>query len=310
MSEMYGAVRKHLKVVSAQGPETFFDWQLLQTYIDLLGSNTIFFLPMLEKDPAITVKENIDHGPKGHHFSTVTAFDNDPCHKGLMLTYRFNGTDEGLTCADHADFTRGTGAADQAMSLGLWFNAYSSAAAIEGLITKIDDQVATNVEWELYLDAAGKVSFRTHDDSVPAHIGRRYNTAISDHTWYFVCATKSTGITSAAVDIYLAAATASSISAVDDTNVQNGTYPLVLKVTYRDDQYVDHSFNVTFYVRVEKNHDDQSTTDGTEGLLGPLSEIGLVLTAVIAMSIVIIILYRRRSLHSRRTQNALGKTEQ
>jgi hypothetical protein len=95
-----------------------------------------------------------------------------------------------------------------------------------------------------------------------------------------------------------------------DTNVQNGTYPLVLKVTYRDDQYVDHSFNVTFFVRVEKNHDDQSTTDGTEGLLGPLSEIGLVLTAVIAMSIVIVVLYRRRSLHSRRTQNALGKTEQ
>lgn len=224
MSKQYGYPYNRMTTVSAQGPEVQFDRQLLQTYTDLLGSNTIFFLPMLEKDPAITVLENIDHGPLGHHFATVTAFDNDPCHKGLMLTYRFNGTDEGLVAADHADFTRATGGtADLAMSLGMWFNA-SDPVAAQGLITKIDDQAATNVEWELFLDGAGKINFVTHDDGVPATIGRLYNTVLTDHIWYFVVATKSTGVTSAAIDIYLAAATDSSISAVDDTNNAAGAY--------------------------------------------------------------------------------------
>lgn len=224
MSTFHGYPYNRMTTVSAQGPEVQFDRQLLQTYIDLLGDNCYMFLPMLESDPAITVSEVIDHSNYGHHFYNVTAFDNDPCHKGLMLAYRFNGTDEGLAMADDAHFSVGSGAADTAFSVGCWFITPDGASAIDTLIARMDEQVAKNQEWELQIDAAGKINFRTHDDSVPAYIGRLYNTAISNDTWYFVVGTKTTGITSAAFDIYLAASTASSISAVDDTNSQNGVY--------------------------------------------------------------------------------------
>ena len=224
MSDFYGRTYKRLKVASAQGPQTTFDYQLLKTYIDLLGSNIIFFLPMLEQDPAITVLENIDHGPRSHHFATTAAFDNDPAHRGLMLAQRYNGTDEGLISADHADYTFGNGAADSVFSVGCWFNALSSAVDLEQFISKYDGAVATNLEWEFGLDTAGKVNFICHDDSVPASIGRRYDTAITDNTWYFVVGTYDATEASTGVDIYLATATASSISAVDDTFVQAGAY--------------------------------------------------------------------------------------
>ena len=224
MSQFHGYPYNRMTTVSAQGPEVQFDRQLLQTYINLLGSNCYLFLPMLEKDPAITVSEVIDHSAYGHHFYNVTAFDNDPCHKGLMLTYRFNGTDEGLAMADDAHFTFGNGAADSAFSVGCWWKTPNGAAAIDTLIGRMDEQVATHQEWELQLDAAGKINFRCYDDSVPAYIGRLYNTALSNDAWYFTVATYDATEASTGIDIYNALATASSISAVDDTNSQNGVY--------------------------------------------------------------------------------------
>ncbi len=93
------------------------------------------------------------------------------------------------------------------------------------------------------------------------------------------------------------------------SNVQNGTYPVTIGISYRDDQYVDHSFNVTFYVLVEKDHTGQSIPDDTGGLLGPLSEVGLILLIVLAMSIVIVFLYRRRhSSGQQRAPSTSGKT--
>lgn len=95
-----------------------------------------------------------------------------------------------------------------------------------------------------------------------------------------------------------------------NTNVPNGTYPVTVSITYRDDQYVDHSFNATFYMLVEKDHGGQPTSDGAEGILGPLSEVGLVLLTLLGASAVVVFLYRRHLSSQRRTQNPLRKTKE
>lgn len=92
------------------------------------------------------------------------------------------------------------------------------------------------------------------------------------------------------------------------SNVQNGTHLVTIGISYRDDQYVDHSFNVTLYVLVEKDHTGQSIPDDTGGLLGPLSEVGLVLLIVLAMSVVIVFLYRRHLSGQQRAPSTSGKT--
>jgi hypothetical protein len=100
------------------------------------------------------------------------------------------------------------------------------------------------------------------------------------------------------------------IAANINSDTQDGTHPVTITITYRDDQYTDHSFNITFYVTVEKDHEGQPTSDGSEGLLGPLPEVGLVLSTIFVASVVILFLYRRRLSRQRRTQNTSGKTRE
>jgi len=212
-------------LLSSQLHQASFPYDWIDNYLDLLGSNVIAFWPLFESNPAAAA-DVTDIGPRGHHIDNTTAFDDPPKFRGHMLAYTFNGTDEGLNLADHSDFTFGNGTADSAFSVGCWFKAESSAAAIEHLICRIDKN-ATNNEWTLNLDAAGKINFDVYDNSVPAYEGRLYNTAITDNRWYFAVgtydgtagATASTGI-----NIYLALASESSISAVDDTAHDNGVY--------------------------------------------------------------------------------------
>lgn len=94
-----------------------------------------------------------------------------------------------------------------------------------------------------------------------------------------------------------------------NSNTQNGTYPVTVSITYRDDQYADHSFNATFYVLVVKEY-GQPISDGTEGLLGPLSEAALVLVTLLGASAVILLLYWRHLSSQRRSQSTLRKTEE
>jgi len=93
-----------------------------------------------------------------------------------------------------------------------------------------------------------------------------------------------------------------------DANAPNGTFAVIVSLTYRDDQYVDHSFNVTVYLIVEKTSEDQ-TGPSTGGFLGPLSEVGLVLLTLVGASVVILFLYRRHLGKQLRIKKPLGKTE-
>lgn len=134
----------------------------------------------------------------------------------------FNGTDEEADTPDAAYWSGtadGTGPNEPAMSLLAWI--YLSSVAVENVILSKHDSTtgATAREWLFRLGSDGKLVFTTTDESASAaSIGRSYNTALVAGRWYHVVATKSTGVTSAAVNLYLDGAD------VDDTDATGGVY--------------------------------------------------------------------------------------
>lgn len=92
-----------------------------------------------------------------------------------------------------------------------------------------------------------------------------------------------------------------------DTSLQDGTFPVTISVTYRDDQYVDHSLNTTLYLIVEKPEGDVTDSGGVGGFLGPLSEVALVLLTLVGALIAVVLLYRRH-LH-RQSKTKLSRKE-
>ena len=81
-----------------------------------------------------------------------------------------------------------------------------------------------------------------------------------------------------------------------NSSIQDGTYPVDISITYRDDQYVDHTFNATTYLIVEKREDGQNGSDETNGFNISSYEVGLVLSVIIAASLIIFWLYRREKI--------------
>jgi len=78
-----------------------------------------------------------------------------------------------------------------------------------------------------------------------------------------------------------------------EPDVENGTYPLTVNITYRDDQYVDHSLNVTIYLTVKTSGKTKVISGGTEGFPASPFEVGLVLLTMLGASAVTLLLYRR-----------------
>jgi len=93
------------------------------------------------------------------------------------------------------------------------------------------------------------------------------------------------------------------------TNAPNGTYPVTVSITYRDDQYADQSFNATFYVLIEKNHEDQTISDGTSDLLKPFFDVSVILLTLVGASAVILFLYRRHLSSQPKAEDTSGKTQ-
>ena len=76
-------------------------------------------------------------------------------------------------------------------------------------------------------------------------------------------------------------------------NVKNGTYPVVMKITYRDDQYVDHVFNSTFYLTVVAVKTKHTASQETAVFSILPSEQVFMLVTIVVVSAAILILYRR-----------------
>ena len=76
-------------------------------------------------------------------------------------------------------------------------------------------------------------------------------------------------------------------------DAENGTYPVTMRITYRDDQHVDHAFNTTFYLSVMSVKIKHSSPQGKTGFSISSFEQTFMLLIVLATSAVILLLYRR-----------------
>jgi len=78
-------------------------------------------------------------------------------------------------------------------------------------------------------------------------------------------------------------------------DAENGTYPITLRITYRDDQHVDHAFDTTFYLTVLAIKTKYSGSQEKTGFLFSSfeQEQVFVLLTVLVVSIAVLLLYRR-----------------
>ncbi len=86
---------------------------------------------------------------------------------------------------------------------------------------------------------------------------------------------------------------------------ENGTFPVVLAISYRDDQYLDQSFRTTVYLILEQADDGENGSSGTDGALDPLQQLGLVILTLLAASVIVGVLYWRS--HGQRREERLGE---
>ena len=84
-------------------------------------------------------------------------------------------------------------------------------------------------------------------------------------------------------------------------NVENGTYPVTMMITYRDDQHVDHAFNTTFHLTVIAVKTPHSSSQKNTGFFVSPFEQAYMLVTIIAASVVVFVLYRRHLTRQRRS---------
>jgi hypothetical protein len=76
-------------------------------------------------------------------------------------------------------------------------------------------------------------------------------------------------------------------------NAKNGTYPIIMRITYRDDQHVDHAFNTTFHLTVlAVKKKPQVSQDEISTFISSYEQIIMIIT-VLAASVAVLLLYRR-----------------
>jgi hypothetical protein len=78
------------------------------------------------------------------------------------------------------------------------------------------------------------------------------------------------------------------------SNVQNGTHPVLITVTFQDDQYRQHAFNVTANLNVATGTAAPSGQTGISDLNSFLNNGGWTIIIVVAVGVVLLILYVRR----------------
>jgi len=76
-------------------------------------------------------------------------------------------------------------------------------------------------------------------------------------------------------------------------DAENGTYPIIMRISYRDDQHVDHAFNTTVYLTVIAVKTKRQSSQEETGFFTSSFEQLLILLTVLAASVAILLLYRR-----------------
>lgn len=163
--------------------------------LEILGDVTAFW-PFDE----VTGTTVSDFSLNGHDLTPskdVSTWDTPPQLVGNVNVYDFDGTDEELDIADHADFST-TGA----FSVGAWVKMTDATSNV--ILSKWDETTGSELrEWRLILDGSDRPAFELYDESEDATVGRRDGTALSEDTWHFVVGTFSGGTDAANASVYV-----------------------------------------------------------------------------------------------------------
>ncbi len=90
------------------------------------------------------------------------------------------------------------------------------------------------------------------------------------------------------------------LSANLSNTAEDGTYPIVIRITYRDDQNIDNSFEVTSYLSVDSNASLYPVETAGGGILEVLSELGLIIAIVVLATLAMIFTYQKRHRKSKK----------
>ena len=85
------------------------------------------------------------------------------------------------------------------------------------------------------------------------------------------------------------------VAAYVKSDVQNGTYPVTITVTYTDDLFEEHTFNITVYVRVQKSSSEESESEEKVSFIDLLYQGGLTILISAVALIAIVVLFLRKS---------------
>ncbi len=88
------------------------------------------------------------------------------------------------------------------------------------------------------------------------------------------------------------------------SGVQNGTYPLLISLTFQDDQYRRHVLNVTASLLVATGSESEPSQNGVSGITSFLNSGGWTILIVVGAGVVLLVLYVRRLSKSRQAPAA------
>ncbi|NTU42266.1 MAG: hypothetical protein HGA78_04285 [Nitrospirales bacterium] len=173
-----------------------------------------------------------DRGPLSHDVTlSANASTLEPDLEGYCRSLNFNASGEYWDTPDHADFSFGNGAVDSVFSI-------VALAKITGngvIAGKADyTTAATQIEWELGLNASGQLYLKLHDDSAGAYISRYCSATEPLNTWEVLIGKSSaTGVSG--LKLYRGT------TQVDDTNDTSGTYIAMENKTAKVGSYITNT---------------------------------------------------------------------
>ena len=188
----------------------------------------------------VTGNHNGNYKDSSGNINTDTGSTTAKVDRGLD----FDGTDEYIEIADHADFTPIL----TPFSISMWVYMHNATY----FVWASKWQVGSNQEWNIFTGTQKKIHFRMYDDSENAYIGRAYNTSLTENQWTHFVTTYDGGTLSSGIKIHLngnrvddadSESNASSFDAVENLNapVYIGRY---------DTKYADGLIdNVMFFER-------------------------------------------------------------
>jgi len=128
----------------------------------------------------------------------------------------FDGVDDYIDCGDNDNFSFGNGTTDNAFTIEAWVKMDDATDFL--ILSK--GEAWTTYEYNFGEATSDKIELTLRDNSVPATIGRSYNTALTSYEgkWTHLSATYDGSGSSSGIRIYLNG------QRIDDTNVNSGSY--------------------------------------------------------------------------------------